>query len=399
MGSQSSLLGGINYGAGTQALSPYVSGALGMSGVSAASPYLSQAASQTLAGAGPTTNVSAYMNPYEQSVMGRLAQQAGRNLEENIMPGISDAFVKAGQFGGTRMGEFGSRAIRDTQEALLQQQAGVMQQGYSQAQQAAQADAARRIQAGSQLGQLGGQLGQLTQAQQQAILQSGQALSATEQQELAQRLAGASQLGQIGGQLGQLTQAQQQAIMQGGQALSSAEQQALAQRLAGASQYGQMGQMAGQLTQAQQQALMSAGTQMGGFTQAQQQALAQIGQQLGGLRTSDVGQTQSILQQLAAQAQMGQQMGYTDLAALEAAGATQRANQQQGLTAAYNMWQQQQAYPQEQLNWLSSQIRGMQPYSTLMSPTSQMTTTSGNTGPSPLSQLASGFSLYKGLTS
>lgn len=89
-------------------------------------------------------NISSYMNPYQQNVLDTIAKQGSRNLTENLLPGVSDAFVKAGGFGGTRMGEFGSRALRDTQEAVLNQQAQSAAAGYGQAMTAANADLTRQ---------------------------------------------------------------------------------------------------------------------------------------------------------------------------------------------------------------------------------------------------------------
>ena len=128
--------------------------------LNAANPYLS-AASQSGAG-----GVSQYMSPYQSGVMDVIAKQAGRNLSENLLPNVSDAFIKAGQFGGTRMGEFGSRALRDTQEAVLNQQAQLANQGYGQALGASQADLARQA-------QLAGTVGSISGADLSRVLQGG----------------------------------------------------------------------------------------------------------------------------------------------------------------------------------------------------------------------------------
>lgn len=99
---------------------------------------------QNLAGQTTVGNINAYMNPYTQNVTDRIAQLGARNLTENLLPGVSDAFIKAGSFGGTRMGEFGARALRDTQESVLGQQGQALQQGYTQALNAANADLTRQ---------------------------------------------------------------------------------------------------------------------------------------------------------------------------------------------------------------------------------------------------------------
>ena len=101
--------------------------ALSDKALNAANPYLQAAAQSGASGIGQ------YTSPYQQGVMDVIAKQGARNLSENLLPAVSDQFIKAGQFGGTRMGEFGSRALRDTQEAILNQQAQAAQQGYGQA--------------------------------------------------------------------------------------------------------------------------------------------------------------------------------------------------------------------------------------------------------------------------
>ena len=229
----------------------------------AANPYLQQAGDTSV------SNVSTYMNPYQTNVMDALAQQGTRNLTENLLPGVSDSFIKAGQFGSRNMGEFGSRALRDTQESILRQQAPLMQQGYAQAMQASAGDKAR---------------------------QAG--------------LAGT----------------------------------------------------------------------------------------VGGISTSDLGRQFSALQSMGDMAIADQNANYRDLTALEAAGQAEQMQMQQQLTAAEKEFVDQQLYPQRQMDWLSTQVRGMAPI------TPQRTLTSGSTtgatyNNSPLSQLASGFGVYKGLSS
>ena len=229
----------------------------------AANPYLQQAGDTSV------SNVNTYMNPYQTNVMDALAQQGTRNLTENLLPGVSDSFIKAGQFGSRNMGEFGSRALRDTQESILRQQAPLMQQGYAQAMQASAGDKAR---------------------------QAG--------------LAGT----------------------------------------------------------------------------------------VGGISTSDLGRQFSALQSMGDMAIADQNANYRDLTALEAAGQAEQMQMQQQLTAAEKEFVDQQLYPQRQMDWLSTQVRGMAPI------TPQRTLTSGSTtgatyNNSPLSQLASGFGVYKGLSS
>ena len=291
--------------------------------LNAASPYLQSAAGSAAGG------INQYMSPYQSGVMDVIARQGARNLTENLLPGVSDSFIKAGQFGSRGMGEFGNRALRDTQEAILNQQSQLANQGYGQALGASQADLARQA-------QLAGTVGSISGADLSRVLQGG------------------AQYGNLGQTQGQLT----------GQQMS---------------QLGALGQMQTGAGQAQQQYGLSA-------AQAAQQAQAQ-----------DYSRQMSALSNISGMAQQQQQMGYTDSAALEAAGQMQQQQAQSQLTSAQQQFQNEQLYPQQNMDWLNTQIRGMAP----ITPQTQTQTgsSSGATySPSPLSQLASGMFTYKGLT-
>lgn len=137
-----------------------------------------------LAGATSVGNIGAYMNPYTDAVTNRIAQLGSRNLTENLLPGVSDAFIRSGTFGGTRMGEFGQRALRDTQESILGQQANALQQGYTQALGASQADLQRQQGALAQLADMS-KLGQTMQTTDTAALEAaGRGLQGQKQAEL-----------------------------------------------------------------------------------------------------------------------------------------------------------------------------------------------------------------------
>lgn len=129
-------------------------------GVNMAQPYLNQAG-QSTAG-----QVGSYMNPYTNQVVDRIGDVAARNLREKFLPEISDRFVGAGQFGGSRQAEMIGRALRDTSESTLAQQTQALQQGYTQAADIAQNDLSRQA-------QLAGTAGNLGQNQQQALLSAG----------------------------------------------------------------------------------------------------------------------------------------------------------------------------------------------------------------------------------
>ncbi len=338
---QAAALAGVDTSTGARTLSPYVQASLEGSGLTAAAPYMQQAAQTT------AQDIGQFFNPYTESVTNQIAKLGARNLQENLLPSVSDAFIRAGQFGGTRMGEFGSRALRDTQESILNQQSQALQAGYGQAVSAAQQEAARQAQLASTAGGLG--------------------------------------------------TAQQQAILSGGQALTSAQQQAAQQEIARAQALGGIGTQLGGLTQAQQQALLSAAQQTGALTGQQQQLLASLGSQAGQLTQADLQRQQSTLQQMAAMAQQGQQMRTTDAAALEAAGAAQQQLAQREADVKYQQYLTELQYPKSQLDWLSTQVRGMAP--NVQSSTTQTGQTTGQTySASPLQQLATGLSASAGLS-
>lgn len=119
-----------------------------------------QPVSNAITGTGNLANTSTYntvanyMNPYNQAVTDQIAKMGARNLSENLLPAVSDQFIRAGSFGGSRMGEFGGRAVRDTQESILNQQAQALQQGYGQALNASAADLQRQQSALGQTAEL-----------------------------------------------------------------------------------------------------------------------------------------------------------------------------------------------------------------------------------------------------
>ena len=311
------------------AAQPYfgqAAGAIGQSmgerSLGAASPFLGAAAQDT------ASQVGKYMSPYQQGVLDVIARQGARNLTENVLPGVSDAFIKAGQFGSSRMGEFGSRAVRDTQQAILDAQSQAVQQGYGQALGAAQSDLARQA-------QLAGTVGSISGADLSRIMQGG------------------AQLADIGQATGNLT----------GQQMS---------------QLAALGQAQTQAGQAQQQYGINA-------AQAAQSAQAQDYQRQIGALT-----------QMSNMAQQEQAMRAADVAALESAGAAQQSQLQRELSAAQQQYETARLYPQQQLDWLNAQIRGMAPV-TPQTTTQSKSSTGETYSASPLAQLASGLAVSKGL--
>ena len=126
-------------------------------GLAAAQPYLGNAARAA-------TDVSAYMNPYTEQVVNRIADLGVRNLNEKIMPGIEGRYIAAGQLGyaprngvGTPTGMMTdtARAIRDTSDDILGQQSAALQAGYGSAQNVMQNDLSRQAGLASTAGGLG----------------------------------------------------------------------------------------------------------------------------------------------------------------------------------------------------------------------------------------------------
>ena len=106
-------------------------------GLETAQPYLSRAG-QTSA-----SQVQQYMNPYQDAVVNRIGEMGARTLREQILPEISDRFIKSGQFGGSRQAEMIGRGIRDTMEGITAKQAEALSTGYTGALGAAQTDLSR----------------------------------------------------------------------------------------------------------------------------------------------------------------------------------------------------------------------------------------------------------------
>jgi hypothetical protein len=310
--------------------------------LTAANPYLT-AAAQTSA-----SQVGQYMSPYQQGVLDVIAKQGARNLSENLLPQVSDSFIKAGQFGSNRMGEFGSRALRDTQEAILNQQSQAIQQGYGQSMNAAQADLARQA-------QLAGTVGSISGADLSRVLQGG------------------AQYGNLGQTAGQLTAQQMQNLTN-------------------------LGQTYGQLTGQQMQNLGNLGQMQTTAGQAQQQFGLTAAQQAQAAQAQDYARQMSALQSVGDMARQNQALRTADAAALESAGSAQQNLSQKIFDAQRAKFEEERLYPQKQLDWLSTQVRGIAPYVSAAQ-TQAGTTTGASYSPSPLSQLATGLYTAKGLAS
>lgn len=301
---------------------PYIAASTSPTGLAAASPFLGMAGQST-------ANVSDYMNPYNSAVTDRIAQLGARNLSENILPGIGDNFVKAGQFGSGRQADITGRAIRDTQDSILAQQNQALDQGYTQAQSAAQADAARYAQLANTAGGLG-------TAQQQALLGAGQATGQLSSSDLSRLQAAGVDISQIGS------------------SISAAQAQDAARALAAGQSIGQLGISQGQL----------------GLSAAQAQANNYL----------------NVSQGANALATNAQNIDLKGAAALETAGQAQQNQTQQNYNTAYNDFTEQKNQPWTEVGLLSNVIQGLPSGTTAGSSTSNSTTT--QPGPSTTGQIA-----------
>jgi hypothetical protein len=141
-----------------------------------------QTAMTGVAGGFNQNQFNQYLNPYTTQVNDVISQLGARNLSENLLPAINDTFTGAGQFGGSRNAEFTNRALRDTQQSILNQQSQNMNQGFQQSMQGYLQGQGQALEAGQGLTNLGGQ-------QQAGAMRDAAALNAVgqEQQQYAQQ--------------------------------------------------------------------------------------------------------------------------------------------------------------------------------------------------------------------
>ena len=188
---------------------------LAQSGIGSFQPFITEA--QRLGGVDPSTGqvtaagVTAaqqpFMSPYQQDVIDVTLSEFDRQRQIQEQA-IRDQAVSAGAFGGGREGvqlaEFGTGAARE--RALLQ--AGLQQQGFQQAQQAAaraqqQQLGLATLVPGLQREQIGtlGQVGSIQQAQEQAQLEAQQQAARAQAMEPYERLGfyGSGITGLMGG--------------------------------------------------------------------------------------------------------------------------------------------------------------------------------------------------------
>lgn len=146
-------------------------------------PNINQAAARGIYGAGAgtaanmynplqTADIAAYQNPYISQVIDQTTQdlERQRQMQQNA---IGAAATRAGAFGGSREAIERAATNEAFQRQLAQTSAGLRQQGFTQAQAAAQQDIANRLQAAGQLADISNLGFGMGQTAQQNLMQQG----------------------------------------------------------------------------------------------------------------------------------------------------------------------------------------------------------------------------------
>lgn len=125
-----------------------------------------------------------FMSPYTTGVVDRIADLGARNLSEKLLPEVNDTFIRAGQFGSSRNADFTLRALRDTNESVLGQQATALENAQKSAMSNYQNAQGRQLQSGQALGALGQMMGSESRDQINNMLQLGGVNQAQQQKNL-----------------------------------------------------------------------------------------------------------------------------------------------------------------------------------------------------------------------
>jgi hypothetical protein len=144
-------------------------------------PYMTQATSATQAGMGPAyEGIENYMSPYTKNVADTTGAMM-RQQQEQAQSGALGTAAMSGAFGGDRAGIAAANMQQQNQMGYGKTMADIMNQGYTQALGASQADLARQLQGGAQMAALGAQSQQLGLQGAQAKLAAGTLQQQTEQ--------------------------------------------------------------------------------------------------------------------------------------------------------------------------------------------------------------------------
>ena len=144
-------------------------------------PYMTQATEATQAGMGPAyEGIDNYMSPYIKNVADTTGAYL-RQQQEQAQSGALGNAISSGAFGGDRAGIAAANLQQQNQMAYGKTMADIMNQGYTQALGASQADLARQLAGGQQLAGLGAQSQQLGLQGAQAKIAAGTMQQQTEQ--------------------------------------------------------------------------------------------------------------------------------------------------------------------------------------------------------------------------
>lgn len=144
-------------------------------------PYLDQATSATQSGMGPAyAGIDNYMSPYIKNVADTTGAYM-RQQQEQAQSGALGTAAMSGAFGGDRAGIAAANLQQQNQMGYGKTMADIMNQGYTQALGASQADLARQLQGGSQMAELGAQSQKLGLQGAQAKIAAGTMEQQTEQ--------------------------------------------------------------------------------------------------------------------------------------------------------------------------------------------------------------------------
>ncbi|QGH72199.1 MAG: hypothetical protein [Caudovirales sp. ctOwN3] len=201
-------------------------------------------------------------------------------------------------------------------------------------------------------------------------------------------LAGATSVGNIGAYMNPYTSAVTDQIAKlGARNLSENLLPAVSDQFTRAGQFGSsgMGTFANRAVRDTQEAILA----------KQAEALQSGYGQAVSASQADLARQQGALAQLAELAKTEQGLRTSDVAQLQSIGAEQQAQAQKGLDVAYQDFLTQQQWPQQQVNAMSTTLRGLPPAA--VPTTSSQVGSTTQFAPSPLSQIASAYFTAKAL--
>ena len=353
------------------------------------------------------------MNPYNEAVTNRIGELAGRNLRENILPGVNRTFIGGGTFGGSRSAEFTARAIRDAQEAALSEQSRALQAGYGQAADIYGADAARQIQAAQQAGQLsesdlqrqlatgktyadiasqlasqqlqaGQTAGSLTSADAQNQLAVGKGISDIYSDVASRNLQAGQTAGTVAlGDLGRIADVGQSA---GALGAADADRMIRAAQASGelsaadADRMLRASQVSGELTTADSERMIRAAQASGQLSAADADRMLRAAEVSGQLSGADADRLMRASAATSALGSEARKQAADDFSTLSQVGGSKRAMEDKSLDLAYSDFKEERDYEANKVKEAAGLI------GSLNIPTSTTTTTS-SPKPSTLAQL------------